>query len=197
MNIGLFGGSFDPPHLAHLIVAETVREQFDLDQIWWMPAFDPPHKAEAALASARHRLEMTRRATQDSPGFAVSDVEIQRAGTSYTVDTVRVLQETYPAYAFSLLLGGDSLRDFASWSQPEEIVARVPLIVYRRSGAAGASLPSFLEGRVRFADAPLIDISATEIRARVREGRSIRYLVPDVVRVYIEVHGLYRRANGA
>lgn len=195
MNIGLFGGSFDPPHLAHLIVAETVREQFRLDQVWWIPAFEPPHKDEAALAASRHRLEMTQRATRDNPGFATSDVEIQRAGTSYTVDTVRRLQEVYPAYAFSLLLGGDSLHEFASWYQPEEIVARVPLLVYRRPGAADeAPAASFLEGRVRFADAPLLDISATEIRARVRAGRSIRYLVPAAVQAYIEEHGLYRGA---
>ncbi len=195
MNIGLFGGSFDPPHLAHLIVAETVREQFDLDQIWWIPAFDPPHKAEKALASARHRLEMTRRATKDHPGFAVSEVEIQRTGPSYTVDTVRALQETYPEHTFSLILGGDSLHHFVTWYQPEEIVARVPLIVYRRPGIdAEAPMAPFLEGRVRFAHAPLIEISATEIRGRVRAGRSIRYRVPDAVRAYIEEQGLYRDA---
>jgi len=195
MNIGLFGGSFDPPHLAHLIVAETVREQFHLDQIWWIPAFDPPHKAEASLAASPHRLAMTQRATQPNPGFAVSDIEVRRAGTSYTVDTVRQMQETHPAYTFSLLLGGDSLRDFASWYQPEEIVARVPLIVYRRPGVAGVAPPSFAEGRIRFAEAPSLALSATEIRARVRAGRSIRYLVPDAVRSYIEEQGLYRVSN--
>ncbi len=196
MNIGLFGGSFDPPHLAHLIVAETVREQFRLDQIWWIPAFEPPHKVEEALAASHHRLAMTRRATQGNPGFATSEVEVRRAGISYTVETVRALQETHPDYAFSLLLGGDSLHDFGSWYQPEEILARVPLIVYQRPGAAGeAPVASFLEGRVRFASAPLIDLSATEIRARVRAGRSIRYLVPDAVRAYIEEQGLYRVSN--
>ena len=196
MNIGLFGGSFDPPHLAHLIVAETVREQFHLDQIWWIPAFDPPHKTEASLSASRHRLAMTQRATQHNPGFAVSDIEVRRAGTSYTVDTVRQMQERHPEYAFSLLLGGDSLRDFASWYQPEEIVACVPLIVYRRPGAAEVVAPSFAEDRVRFADAPLLALSATEIRARVRAGRSIRYLVPEAVRAYIGEEGLYLMANG-
>ena len=191
MNIGLFGGSFNPPHLAHLIVAETVREQFRLDQVWWMPARRPPHKAEETLVSSQHRLEMTRRATQDHPAFAVSDVEVRRAGASYTVETVRALQATHPEYAFSLLLGGDSLRDFGTWRQPEEIVARVPLIVYRRPGAADIEVEPYLAGRVRFAEAPLLEISGTEIRARLREGRSIRYLVPDAIRAYIEEHGLY------
>ncbi len=191
MNVGLFGGSFNPPHLAHLIVAETVREQFRLDQVWWIPARRPPHKAEETLVSSQHRLAMTRRATQDHPAFAVSDVEVRRAGTSYTVETVRALQAAHPEYAFSLLLGGDSLRDFGTWRQPEEIVARVPLIVYRRPGAAEIEVEPYLAGRVRFAEAPLLEISGTEIRARLREGRSIRYLVPDAVRAYIEEHGLY------
>ncbi len=191
MNIGLFGGSFNPPHLAHLIVAETVREAFRLDQVWWIPACRPPHKAEDTLVSAEHRLEMTRRATQGHPAFVVSDVEVRRAGDSYTVDTVRALQTVHPEYAFSLLLGGDSLRDFGSWRQPEEIVARVPLIVYLRPGAADIVVAPYLAGRVRFAEAPLLAISGTEIRARLRAGRSIRYLVPDAVRSYIEAHGLY------
>ena len=191
MNIGLFGGSFNPPHLAHLLVAETVREQFRLDQVWWIPARRPPHKAEEVLVSSQHRLEMTRRATQDHPAFAVSDVEVRRADASYTVETVRALQAAHPDYVFSLLLGGDSLRDFGTWRQPGEIVARVPLIVYRRPGAADIEVEPYLAGRVRFAEAPLLEISGTEIRARLREGRSIRYLVPDAVRAYIEEHGLY------
>ncbi len=193
MNIGLFGGSFNPPHLAHLIVAESVREQFRLDQVWWIPARRPPHKAEQTLVSSQHRLEMTRRATQDHPAFAVSDIEVRRTGASYTVVTVRALQEAHPEYAFSLLLGGDSLRDFGKWRQPEEIVARVPLIVYRRPDAAEIEVEPYLAGRVRFAEAPLLEISGTEIRARLREGRSIRYLVPEAVRAYIEEHGLYRK----
>ncbi|MFQ5570700.1 MAG: nicotinate (nicotinamide) nucleotide adenylyltransferase [Rhodothermales bacterium] len=191
MNIGLFGGSFNPPHLGHLIVAETVRDQFGLDQVWWIPAFNPPHKAGDALASPRHRFEMTRRATEDNPGFDVSDIEIRREGTSYTVDTIRTLQEAHPAYAFSLLIGGDSLRAFGTWHHPDEIIARVPLIVYRRSGEERLEIEPGPAGRVRFAEAPLLDISGTEIRARLRARRSIRYFVPDSVRTYIEQHGLY------
>lgn len=191
MNIGLFGGSFNPPHLGHLIVAETVREQFDLDQIWWVPAFSPPHKADATLTSPGHRLEMTRRATEDNPAFVVSDIEVHRAGTSYTFDTVRILQETYPIHTFSLIIGGDSLHNFGAWYQPEEIVARVPLLVYRRPGAADVPGLSFLEGRMYFAQAPLIEISGTEIRARVQDGLSIRYLVLDAVQAYIEERELY------
>jgi nicotinate-nucleotide adenylyltransferase len=191
MHIGLFGGSFNPPHLAHLIVAETVLSLFRLDAIWWMPAYQPPHKTGEALASADHRLAMTRAAIADNPAFAVSNLEVQREGTSYTVDTVRELQVAHPDDAFSLIIGSDSLQEFAGWHQPEEIIARVPLIVYKRPGSATAVIdPQFAE-RVYFADAPLLEISGTEIRERLRAGRSIRYLVPEAVRAYIELHQLY------
>lgn len=191
MRIGLYGGSFDPPHLAHLIVAETVRDQFQLDQVWWIPAHAPPHKVGANLASAIHRLAMTQRAIQGHPGFAVCDIEVRREGLSYTVDTVRSLQERHPTDTFVLVIGGDSLQEFGAWHRPEEIAARIPLIAYRRPGTPAVDLPAFLEGRVQFADAPLLEISGTAIRAQVRAGRSIRYLVPDGVRAYIEEHGLY------
>ena len=191
MHVGLFGGSFNPPHLAHLIVAETVREQFGLDAIWWMTAYQPPHKTSEALASATHRLAMTQAAVADNPAFEVSPLEIQREGTSYTVDTIRSLQAEHPDHTFFLLIGGDSWQGFSAWHQPEEIIARVPLIVYRRSGTTPVDVePPFAE-RVHFADAPLLEISGTDIRQRLRDGRSIRYLVPDAVRAYIDQHKLY------
>jgi nicotinate-nucleotide adenylyltransferase len=192
MTVGLFGGSFHPPHLAHLIVAETVREQFALDQVWWFPAYQPPHKTSRELAPAAHRLVMTEWATEGNPYFSVSDLEVRREGTSYTVDTVRGLQEAYPDHAFSLIIGSDSLHGFGSWHKPEEIVARVPLIVYKRPGSVAAVVEARLADRVRFADAPLLEISGTDIRTRLREDRSTRYLVPDPVRTYIARHGLYR-----
>ncbi len=192
MHVGLFGGSFNPPHLAHLIVAETVREQFGMDRVWWIPAYRPPHKPGEALATPEQRLEMTRRAAAGNPGFEVADLEVRRAGTSYTVETLRALQAEHPGHTFSLIIGSDSLRDFDAWHRPEEIVARVPLIVYKRPGSAAARLDPNLTARVHFADAPLLEISGTEIRARLRTGRSIRYLVPDAVRAYIDEHGLYR-----
>ena len=191
MHVGLFGGSFNPPHLGHLIVAETVREQFGLDALWWMPAYQPPHKTGTALAAVEHRLAMTQRAVAENPGFAVSDLEVQRKGTSYTVDTVRTLQAEHPDHTFSLIIGSDSLHGFSSWHQPEEIIARVPLIVYKRPGSAAAVVASHFAEQVRFADAPLLEISGTEIRQRLLAGRSIRYLVPDAVRTYIHDHKLY------
>ncbi|MDX1547318.1 MAG: nicotinate-nucleotide adenylyltransferase [Rhodothermales bacterium] len=193
MIVGLFGGSFNPPHLGHLLVAETVRDQFALDAVWWIPARVPPHKVGEGedLAAPAHRLAMTRLAVADHDAFAVSDVEVRREGPSYTVETVRALQAAHPEHTFHLILGGDSLRGFASWRRPEEIAERVPLLVYRRPGAAPA-VPEELEGRVRFAEAPLLAISSTDLRARCRAGRSLRYLVPEPVRAYIEEHRLYR-----
>ncbi len=191
MEIGLFGGSFNPPHLAHLVVAEAVRDQFGLDEVWWIPSAQPPHKDGAGLAPARHRLAMTRLAVQGHPAFRVLDLEIQRAGLSYTVDTVRAVQAAHPDRAFALLLGSDSLAHFAAWRAPDEIVRRVPLVVYKRPGTSDAVAAPRFANRVRYAAAPVLEISATDVRARLAAGRSVRYLVPDAVRAYIADHGLY------
>jgi nicotinate-nucleotide adenylyltransferase len=195
MTIGLFGGSFNPPHTAHCIVAETVRDQFDLDAIWWIPSHRPPHKEEAGLASSVHRLAMTRLITDEHDAFEASDIEIQREGVSYTVDTLRTVQEDYPDTDFQLILGSDSLRDFGTWHRPEEIVDRVPIIVYKRPGAISSVVDPRFANEVRFADAPLLEIAGTEVRARRRKGRSIRYFVPESVHAYIHEHDLY--ADGA
>lgn len=193
MDIGLFGGSFNPPHVAHCIVAETVRDQFGFEEIWWVPSHHPPHKTEEELASAEHRLAMTQRATADHPAFRVCDIEIRREGVSYTVDTLRILQDEYPDVSFWLIIGSDSLRSFGAWHRPDEIIERVPIVVYKRPGAISSVVDPRFANHVRFADAPLLEVAGTEIRARRRSGRSIRYLVPDSVRAYIEEHGLYRR----
>ncbi len=197
MQVGIFGGSFNPPHVAHLIVAETLREAFELDRVLWIPSRRPPHKPEDSLVIPKHRLNMTRLATEGNPFFEVSEIELRRDGVSYTVDTVTALQEARPADTFHLLIGGDSLRDFGAWRHPEEIVRRVPLIVYRRPGAGPGSVPSFAADRTRFAEAPLLEVSGTQIRARCRAGRSIRYLVPEPVRAYIEANRLYAGAPAA
>ena len=191
MHIGLFGGSFNPPHLAHLIVAETVREACGLDQVLWMPNYQSPHKQGHQLASAAHRLAMTRLAVEEHPGFSVSALEVERGGVSYTYDTILALQATHPDASFSLLIGGDSLRTFDTWHRPEEIAARAPLIVYERAGDVPTDRSARFAAGARFVEAPLLGISGTDIRARRRAGRSIRYLVPEAVRAYIETHGLY------
>jgi nicotinate-nucleotide adenylyltransferase len=192
MDIGLFGGSFNPPHVAHLVVAEVARDQFGLDEVWWIPNATPPHKSADGLAAVDHRLAMTRRAVADNPAFRVCDIEIERAGVSYTVDTVQALQNQHPDTDFYLIIGSDSLDHFAEWHKPEEIARRVPLVVYKRPGVIDAVPEPRFANHVRFVAAPVMEVSGTEIRSRRRAGRSIRYLVPDGVRTYIEDHGLYQ-----
>ncbi len=193
MHIGLFGGTFDPPHIAHLIVAETVREQFALDVVRWIPSYLPPHKTGSVRTPAHHRLAMTRLAVAGNDRFEVSDTELERRGTSYTLDTVRSFQEAEPDASFSLIVGGDSLAEFMTWHAPDAIVARVPLIVFRRPGVdERTEAGERFAARIRFADAPKLDISSASLRRRLGEGRTIRYLVPDAVRTYIDTHHLYR-----
>lgn len=190
-QVGLFGGSFNPPHLAHLIIAELVREQFALDRILWIPNFQSPFKRIEDVAPAHHRAEMTRLAVDAHPSFELNEIEVGRGGVSYTIDTIQALQEQQPEVEFSLIIGSDSLESFRGWRRPEEILARVRLIVFRRPGAADISAPAGYEDHVAFADAPLIEISGTAIRNRIHSGRSVRYLIPDDVRTYIYAHELY------
>ncbi|MFB6099602.1 MAG: nicotinate (nicotinamide) nucleotide adenylyltransferase [Salinibacter sp.] len=191
MDVGLFGGSFNPPHIAHLVVAEVARDQFDLSEVWWIPNATPPHKPGDELVAVEHRLAMTRRIVETNPSFRVCEIEVQREGVSYTVDTLRALQEQYPDTDFALLIGSDSLDHFAEWHRPDEIAERVPLVVYKRPGTIEAVAEPRFANHARFVAAPVMEVSGTEIRARCRAGRSIRYLVPETVRTYIETYGLY------
>ncbi|MDX1532260.1 MAG: nicotinate-nucleotide adenylyltransferase [Rhodothermales bacterium] len=190
-RLGLFGGSFNPPHLAHLAVAEAAREQADLDRVLWLPAATSPFKQGEALPAPEHRLAMTRLAVEGNPAFGVSDVEVRRGGVSYTVDTVRAVQAAHPEAALFLLLGGDGLAGFRQWRAWEELLGRVRLLVYRRPGSADPPLDGALRDRVSFLDAPPLGLSSTYVRGLLRAGRSARYLVPDAVLRYAEAHGLY------
>jgi nicotinate-nucleotide adenylyltransferase len=191
MQIGLFGGSFNPPHVGHLIVAEAVRDQFALDAVWWIPNATPPHKPDAELVAPRHRRAMTEAAIAGNSAFRLCDVELAREGISYTADTVRVLQREHPEATFSLIIGSDSLDRFGTWHRPEEIASRVSLLVYARLGSREAVADPAYANAVRYAAAPALEVSSTEIRARCQAGRSIRYLVPESVRTYIESNALY------
>ena len=190
-RVGIFGGSFNPPHIAHLAVAEAARDQGGLDRVVWIPAATPPHKQRRDLPPAEHRLAMTRQAVEGNDAFTVSDLEIKRAGVSYTVDTVRALQETYPDIAFHLLVGGDSFAQFSTWVEPDEIARRVPFIVFPRPGADLSNVAPSLMARATMLDRPLLDPSSTALRRLLSAGRSVRYLVPDAVLAYIAEHGLY------
>jgi nicotinate-nucleotide adenylyltransferase len=191
MRIGVFGGSFNPPHIAHLIIAELLRERFSLDKVLWIPSAQPPHKPQSELAPASDRLEMTRLATRDHSNFEVTDLELRREGPSYTLDTILQLKSDAPSHDYLLMIGGDSLAQFHTWHRPDAILREVPLLVYDRTdgGEAFEGVPS---DRLLRTEVPLLEISSTEIRRRCAAGETIRYLVPDAVADYLHEHRLYR-----
>jgi len=189
----LFGGSFNPPHNAHVALAEAALNKVENSRVVWMPAATPPHKQyDSDLASAKHRLAMVRLAAADNDRFEVSDSEIRRGAVSYTVDTLRALKKRYADVRLALLFGGDSLAQFPTWREPEAILKLARLLVYRRPGAREGYIPGWVKKRVTFIDAPQIDVSSTNLRERIRSGFSARGLVPDAVLASIEEHGLYR-----
>ncbi|MCS7166211.1 MAG: nicotinate-nucleotide adenylyltransferase [Gemmatales bacterium] len=191
MRIGIFGGTFDPVHLGHLIIAEQAREQAQLHQVWFVPACQPPHKLDLNLTHFEHRYQMLRMAVAGHDAFVVSDVERRLPTPNYTVQTLRHLHQQHPGEEWFLLLGGDSVVEFPSWYQPEVIAQLAQLLVVARPGYPVAE-DLVRQYRAQLVAAPMIEISSTDIRQRVRQGRSIRYLVPRAVECYILEHRLYR-----
>ncbi len=198
----LFGGSFDPIHHGHLIVCRDAAEKLDAERVVIIPSAAPPHKQRAALAGAAARLELCRLAVRDDPLFEVSDWEMRQPGLSYTLHTVRHFRESgAPDGKLYWLIGLDSLHELSTWYRVDELASLCTLVTAGRPGLPWPSrdaLAKFMsteqldELEAHFLDGPLIDISATDIRARVRAGRSIRYQVPEPVREAIESGGLYR-----
>ncbi|HLX11708.1 MAG TPA: nicotinate-nucleotide adenylyltransferase [Bacteroidota bacterium] len=192
MKLGIFGGSFNPPHNGHLIVAQSVQDQLKLDKIVFVPCASPPHKLNARLAPADSRLAMTAMAVQGNGRFEASDAEVRRGGVSYTVDTLKYFLEIYSRAELFLIIGIDNYLEFHTWRSPEEIMDLAELVVMNREGYTN-DLPSrAATKRVRFVDVPSIGISGTMIRLHVRTGRQIRYLVPADVENYIKNYHLYK-----
>jgi nicotinate-nucleotide adenylyltransferase len=190
MRVGVFGGSFNPPHIGHLVVAEAAREAAGLDEVLWMPAFRQPLK-DAGDQNIDDRLAMVRLATEDNGSFRLSTDEIDRGGDSFTIDTLRTLRKKRADDELFLIIGMDSLAEFHRWKQPAEIVKIAQLVVYRRAGWGTEPIDAQFLDHAIVIDAPQIDISSTVVRNRLLRGRSIRYLVPDRVRQYIVEKGLY------
>ncbi len=195
-RIGIMGGTFDPIHIAHLVAAEEAATARALDEVIFIPARQPPHKRGEPLTDASHRLAMTRAAVADNPRFSVSTIEMDREGPSFTVDTLRELQA--PGVELSFIVGMDSLAELPTWHDPSEILSLAELVAVYRGGwdrvdmaELEAALPA-VRGRVQVVAIPALDISSTDVRRRVAEGRPIRYLVPDSVIDYIIRNGLYR-----
>ena len=205
MRIGIFGGSFDPVHYGHLLAAESAREQMALDHVFFVPAAAPPHKPGRILAEPRHRLEMLTLAIGGHDAFTVSTIELDRGGTSYTVDTLATLAAEHPSDTLVLLLGPDALAGLATWKDPCRIAAQAEIVPIERErlddvtaaaavgdleGVLGvAPLAAILGRRVRM---PAVGIRATDLRGAIAAGRSIRYRTPRSVEQYIITHGLYR-----
>jgi len=196
-RLGLFGGTFDPPHTAHLILAEAAREQLALERVWWLLTPDPPHKERPDLTPYADRKRLLEAAIAGNAGFLLCETEQERPGPHYMADTMDILQARRPDDAFVLLVGEDSLRDLPLWHQPERLLRKFPLAVLRRPGSEAdlAGLEKALPGvaaRVTFLDAPRQEISSTAIRSCVRAGRSIRYWLPSDVETVIRAESLYR-----
>jgi len=215
-RLGVFGGTFDPIHLAHLRCAEEAREALGLDRVLFVPSASPPHKGGRAVAPARDRLEMVRRAVAGNPGFAVSTMELDRPGRSYTIDTLRELRGRLPATRLVLLVGLDAFREIGTWKEYESLFALADVAVLarppRRPSNLRALLPFAARSRfcycadrsrlehcsgnqVIFLDVTALDISATAIRRQAAKGGSIRYLVPPRVERYLSERRLYARGS--
>jgi nicotinate-nucleotide adenylyltransferase len=191
-TLGIFGGTFDPPHHGHLIVASHVREAMNLDRIMFVPAAVPPHKRGRQISPGAVRLAMVEAAVKGDPYCVASSIELDRGGVSYTIDTVRALREKMPSTRLSVLIGMDNLIDFESWREPEAILREASVVVMTRPGYAPGPDDLAVLGQMHLCAVPHIDIAGREIRRRVAEGKSIRYLVPEAVEQYIREHALYR-----
>lgn len=200
-RLGIFGGTFDPVHLGHLLLAESCRESAQLDEVWFVPAGTPPHKQRRSLTPARFRLEMLELAVAGHPQFKVCRLEVDRGGVSYTVDTLSQIRQMHPDAELFLLLGADSLEELHTWREADIICqVALPLVACRpnhqpvlhESLLAKIGQERWEAIRRHFVPMPLIEISSTEIRRRVAEGKSIRYRVPRPVEEYIRSHGLYQ-----
>lgn len=195
MRLGLFGGTFDPIHLGHLILAEQCRESCALEQVWMVVAGSPPHKP-GGRTSVAHRLEMARIAIAGQPAFSVSDIEATRPGPHYSVDTLEAIRQERPNDELFFLIGADSLADLPSWREPERIARLATIVVVNRPGLEEldpARLPSFGPGTNPLISVaiPPVGIASSDLRQRLSERRSVRYMIPRGVEAYIEAHALY------
>jgi nicotinate-nucleotide adenylyltransferase len=204
MKFGLFGGSFNPVHHGHLIVVRAVAEQVGLQKVFLLPSAHPPHKTGIDSDQARHREAMIRLAIEGEPLFDYSDFDLRRPGPTFTIDTVDHFTATLPGASLHWIIGADSLVDLVTWHRASQLVDRCTILTAGRPAASepdrNALLATFTQTQVErllqgIVSTPLIDISSSQIRLRVRTGRSIRFLVPDAVAAYISQNNLYRSTD--
>ncbi len=193
MKLCLFGGTFDPPHIGHLLIAQTIFEAEHFDRIIFMPAYRPPHKQTDNVTPIYHRLEMLKLAVAENPHFFISEIEIKRKGISYSIDTVRQIREEFSLAEEDLyfLVGSDTLPDIVNWKEPENLIKECNIIVAIRPGFRPSDIPTWLVRAVRFANIPRFEISSSVIRQRWSDNKTIRYMVTQPVWEYINKHNLY------
>lgn len=184
-KIGILGGTFDPPHIGHLIIAETVRTSLHLDEIWFMPTNEPPHKGKAN-STGQDRLKMIQLAIEDNEHFKVSNIEMKRLGKSYTFDTMNILRNEYRDCEFFFIIGADMVEYLPNWNKIEELIQLVQFVGVKREGYEFNSPYPFIK-----VDIPMIDISSTSIREMLNTHTSVKYLIPDSVYTYIKEKQLY------
>jgi nicotinate-nucleotide adenylyltransferase len=201
MRVGVFGGTFDPVHVGHLILAEQCREQARLEEVLFVPAALPPHKRQQPLTPFAQRVEMLALALAGQPAFRIDEVEKDRPGPSYTADTLDTLAARRPGDGLFFIIGSDSLNDLPLWYEPRRILQRAALLVVRRADWPVCTaeelrgllrLESDFPLRYEVVEAPLITLSSRDIRRRIATGQSVRYMIPRAVEAYIEEKGLYR-----
>jgi nicotinate-nucleotide adenylyltransferase len=198
-RIGLFGGTFDPPHLGHLILASEAQFQLELTRLFWTLTPEPPHKQDQLITPIEHRLAMVNLAIADNPSFELSRAELDRPGPHYTLDTIRLVAEQNPDAEIVPVIGGDSLHDLPTWHHPQELLFAAHWIgVMRRPGESAnleeleRELPG-ISSKVHYVDAPLLEIASREIRSRIADRRPFRYYLPQPVYHYINEHHLYHQ----
>tara|TARA_Y100000816_G_scaffold76478_1_gene51813 strand:+ start:231 stop:815 length:585 start_codon:yes stop_codon:yes gene_type:complete len=193
MKVCLFGGTFDPPHLGHLIIAQTIFEAENFDQIVFVPAYQPPHKNGMKISPVDQRLEMLNIAIKENPNFIMSDLEIERKGLSYSIDTIMEYkkQNNLNSNELFYLMGSDSLRQFKKWKDPKMIIDESRVIVAIRPGFRPSDIPNWILAKIQFASIPRIEISSTTIRERWVNDKTIRYMVTESVWQYINKNKLY------
>ncbi|MFL3025623.1 MAG: nicotinate-nucleotide adenylyltransferase [Candidatus Neomarinimicrobiota bacterium] len=193
MKTCLFGGTFDPPHFGHLIVAQTIFEAEHFDRIVFVPAHIPPHKIDVIISPVDARIKMLQIATKDNPNFIISDNEIKRGGVSYSIDTILSYKEETKTETKNLfyLIGSDSLKQFETWKEPKRILDECRLIVAIRPGFRPSDIPNWILARVQFANIPRIEISSTQIRQRWLQNKTIRYMVTQPVWEFINKNKIY------
>jgi nicotinate-nucleotide adenylyltransferase len=197
LRVGVLGGTFDPIHIGHLILAEEARDQLKLDRVYFVPAGNPPHKQGRRLAPVAERVQMTELAVAGNDAFRVSRVDADRAGPHYTIDMVQIIQgQLPPGCELFFLMGFDSLTELPTWHEPARLIAACHLVALTRHdidvdwAKLEAALPGIRQ-RVTILDMPELEIASHQLQERIREGRSIRYLVPEPVRQYITREGIY------